>query len=296
MASELKHIKINSKIAQGAFGEVYYGEDESTGTKLAVKVEKKAVGLQLKHEFAVYRRLAGPNTPHVYEFGKVLIKDTYVSCMTMEVLGPSLEKVFVKMGRFFTMKTILMIGKRCLQRIEHLHTKHLLHRDIKPDNFVVDQTESKIYLIDYGLAKEYRNPQTLIHRPYRDDKNLTGTARYSSVNTHRGIEQSRRDDLESLGYIMVYFAKGKLPWQGLKAETKYEKYAKIAKVKAETPLEVLCEGLPPIFEYMTEIRRLEYESQPDYKKMYAILENGLRTEGQRDDSCFDWLPLTYQST
>lgn len=290
MSTELTNIKILSKIAQGAFGEIYECVDRANDTRLAIKIEKKACVFQLKHEYMIYRKLASPHTPQVYEYGKIIFRGEFVNCMTMELLGLSLEKLFIRQGRHFSVKTVLMVGKACLGRIEALHYKHLMHRDIKPDNFVTDIHMRKIYLIDYGLSKFYRNPKTLVHIPYRTDKNLTGTARYASLNTHHGIEQSRRDDLESLGFLMVYLLCGRLPWQGLKAETKCEKYARIKKVKEDTSVFELCEGLPnEIYLYMVHVRSLGYEESPDYAYLESILEAGLRARGFEDDGVFDWL-------
>lgn len=290
MPTELKNIKIISRISQGAFGEIYECIDKQTGTRLALKVEKKTSVFQLKHEFAVYKRIIGTDTPKVYEYGKIEVGNAYLSCMTMELLGTSMEKLYNSLNRTFSMKTVFMIGKACLGRIEYLHHHHYVHRDIKPDNFMTDKTMTRIHLIDYGLSKEYRNPGTLLHRPLRKDKNLTGTARYASVNTHVGYEQSRRDDLESLGFMLIYFMKGELPWQGLKAETKFEKYALIKEVKQKTTIYSLCEGLPnEIYLYMIHVRNLQYEECPNYEYLESLFEGGLRLRGLEDDGMYDWL-------
>lgn len=148
--------------------------------------------------------------------------------MVISLLGPSLEHLFNYCKQKFTLQTTLMFAIQALERIEHIQSCDFLHRDIKPDNFLVGNSKANmIYLIDFGLAKRFRNPKTGQHIPWKENKNLTGTARYASLFTHLGYEQSRRDDLEGLGYVMLYFLKGELPWQGLKAKNKSEKYAKI---------------------------------------------------------------------
>ncbi len=126
-------------------------------------------------------------------------------------------------------------------RVEHVHSRSFIHRDMKPENFVmgIGKYCNKLYIIDFGLAKRYRDARTRVHIAYREDKNLTGTARYASVNAHLGIEQSRRDDLESLGYVIMYFMRSNLPWQGLKAATKKQKYERISQKKLDTTVEVL---------------------------------------------------------
>jgi casein kinase 1 alpha len=162
--------------------------------------------------------------------------------LVMDLLGPSLEDLFNFCSRRFTIKTVLMLADQMIGRIEYVHCKSFIHRDIKPDNFLmgIGRHCNKLFLIDFGLAKKFRDARTRMHIGYREDKNLTGTARYASINAHLGIEQSRRDDMESLGYVLMYFNRGCLPWQGLKAATKKQKYEKISEKKMSTPVEVLC--------------------------------------------------------
>ena len=169
--------------------------------------------------------------------------------MVMELLGPSLEDLVKHCENRLSLKTVLMIADQMLQRIEYVHAKNFLHRDIKPDNFLIglNKKAHMIYMIDFGLAKRFRNSKTGDHIPYRDGKSLTGTARYASVNTHIGVEQSRRDDIEGIGYVLMYFLKGKLPWMGIQAKTKDEKYEKIKDKKISVTVEQLCKGYPKEF-------------------------------------------------
>lgn len=166
---------------------------------------------QLEYENKLYRLLrGGPGIPDIYWYG---IEGDY-KAMVMELMGHSLEDLFQYCGRKLTLKTVCMLADQMISRLEYMHTNNFLHRDMKPDNFLMGNGNKRgtCFMIDFGLSKRYKDAKTGEHIPYRDNKSLTGTARYASVNTHIGIEQARRDDMESIGYILLYFLKGSLPW------------------------------------------------------------------------------------
>ncbi|KAG8070488.1 hypothetical protein GUJ93_ZPchr0006g41479 [Zizania palustris] len=187
-----------------------------------------------------------------------------------------------------------MLADQMITRVEFIHSKGYLHRDVKPDNFLMGlgRKANQVYIIDFGLAKRYRDSTTNRHIPYRENKNLTGTARYASCNTHLGIEQSRRDDLESIGYVLLYFLRGSLPWQGLKAATKKQKYDKISEKKLATPIEVLCKSHPVEFaSYFHYCHSLTFDHRPDYGFLRRLFRDLSDREGYQFDHVFDWTLL-----
>jgi serine/threonine protein kinase len=196
--------------------------------------------------------------------------------MVMELLGPSLEDLFNRCRRRFSLKTVLKIADQLLDRLDTLHERHLIHRDIKTNNFVIGlgSKANMIYCVDFGMSKRYRDPKTLQHTPFCDWKSLSGTPRYASINNHLGIRPTRRDDLEALAYILIYFLKGSLPWQGLKAKTEKEKYKLILKKKQETSIDALCHGCPAEFaEFVQYTRTLKFDEQPDIPRWRKIFRD-----------------------
>lgn len=289
--------RLGRKIGSGSFGEIYLGTNISTNEEVAIKLENvKTKHPQLLYESKLYRILqGGTGIPNVRWFG---VEGDY-NVLVMDLLGPSLEDLFNFCSRKLSLKTVLMLADQMINRIEFVHGKSFLHRDIKPDNFLMGlgRRANQVYVIDFGLAKKYRDTSTHQHIPYRENKNLTGTARYASMNTHLGIEQSRRDDLESLGYVLMYFLRGSLPWQGLKAGTKKQKYEKISEKKVSTSIESLCRGYPTEFaSYFHYCRSLRFDDKPDYAYLKRIFRDLFIREGFQFDYVFDWTILKYQQS
>jgi serine/threonine protein kinase len=276
------------KLGEGSFGQIYEANYKKEKYALKFEERKKDYNL-LQNEAAIMNYLKGPNIPFVKSYG---FNNKY-NILVMQLLGKSLEELLME-RKNFSLKTVCMLGYQMINILEFIHERHILHRDVKPDNFVMglDELSENVYLIDFGLAKKYRSMTTLIQYPLTKKDKLTGTARYASINALKGYEHSRRDELESVGYILVYFLKGKLPWQRIKANTKEEKYKKILEKKIEISSNELCKGLPKEFENFLEYtKQLKYEERPNYNILRKLLDNIMKRKNYNYDYIYDWTTL-----
>ncbi|CCH40794.1 Casein kinase I [Wickerhamomyces ciferrii] len=288
------HYRVGKKIGEGSFGIIFEGVNLLNNQQVAIKFEpRRTEAPQLRDEYRAYRILAGSSgIPRAYYFGQEGLHNILV----IDLLGPSLEDLFEWCGRRFSPKTVAQVAKQMISRVQTIHDKDLIFRDIKPDNFLIGKSGSTnantIHIVDFGMAKYYRDPKSKQHIPYRERKSLSGTARYMSINTHLGREQSRRDDLESLGHVFLYFLRGSLPWQGLKAPTNKQKYEKIGEKKRSTPVADLVYGLPSQFgDYLTYVRNLAFEQHPDYDYLRSLMDNALQSIDEISDGYYDWMSL-----
>ncbi|XP_037937667.1 casein kinase I-like [Teleopsis dalmanni] len=286
-----KKYKCIKKLNSGAFGKVYLGENTQSGEKVAIKLESQKENSKfLQYEYYFYSKLSdGIGIPKVEYYGK----EKKNNALVMTLLGPSLESFFSFCGKKFTLHTVCLLADQMIDRIEFIHSKGIIHRDIKPENFLTGLLEesSLIYLVDFGFSDLYRDSVTNEHIECVDNETFYGTMDFSSCNALQNKTQSRRDDIEALGYVLIYFLKGKLPWHNITAETSRQQADKVLEMKLSASINDLCKGIDDIFNvYMSHCRSLDFKETPDYRYLKDIFRFKLANMRIRLTSTFDWIP------
>ena len=259
---------LSEKINEGAFGKIFLGYHKESKEEIIIKIENQDETNLLLHEARIYNFLKNTKgIPKLRSFGS----EGKYAYLILDKLYKSLEEL----KNLCSLILVIKIAIEMINRLEILHNKNIIHRDIKPENFMISTKDNIIYLIDFGLSKLYKENGK--HIKFKESNTLIGTARYASINNHKGYEYSRRDDLESLGYIFIYLLNRKLPWQGLKISSNKKKFEKIGQIKEETSLDTLCDNIPHEFkEYLEYCRNLKFQEKPDYEFLKNIFNNLLK--------------------
>jgi len=264
--------KVIEKIGEGTFGTIYKGENVRTNEQVAIKVEPIANQTKLiKNESIIYNYLKNINgIPSVKWFGK----DEINYYMVIDLLGHSLQTI-KEHKRVFSLKATFQIGIQIVNLLKSIHEKGLIHRDIKPDNFLfgLGERKTQIYMIDFGLCKSFLNNDRT-HIDMKKSQNLIGSQTYASINAHNYDELSRRDDLESACYMLIYFVLGKLAWNNLNTNTKTNTNANIIiKQMKENIINADKDKQVPVIlmNILQYVRSLTFKEEPDYIYIIDIL-------------------------
>jgi len=286
-------IVLRNKIGSGAFSKVYLGENLENQKLIAVKTERVGgKGHIVLREGKVLTLICSKGRkegiPEIYWYGSI----EGAGFMAFELLGPNLESLRGSCNKKFSLKCVLMIAHQMLQRLEYLHSCGFLHCDLKPANFAIGYGDKShiIYLIDYGLCVPFKDLKTGEHKPFKEGKTLQGNMRFASANAQLGAEQSRRDDLESLFYVLMYLYKGKFPWDEETCLNKAQNYLHVMENKMSFPPELLCKGLPDEFlTFFTYCKELSFKEKPDYEYLKGLILMAMKNNGLVYDFGFDWI-------
>lgn len=280
--------KLIRKLDEGTFGKVYLGLNVKAKEVVAIKMESKNNPLYFLETEAYYLYiLKGIGIPKLISYGQ---NERY-NILVETLLGKSLQRLFINNNRYLCLKDVSMIAIQIIERLKFIHSKYIIHRDIKPENFMFGYDDPFIiYLIDFGLSKKYRSSRTGKHVKFSVPKRITGTARFSSLNSLRGCQVSRRDDLESAAYVIIYLMRGGLPWENIEILNKYDKYRKIYRLKVLYTPEKLCKDLPKeVAEFLRYCRSLDFEQEPNYDYCISLFNNILIKIGTYNDLMFSWI-------
>lgn len=276
--------KIKRKLGAGSFGEIYEGENIKNGKRCAIKVERlKTQVPQLNSESKVYSLLSGSvNVPTLYYFG-IEIK---TCALVIDFLGQSLDSLRTSCSGRLPLKSVLMLAPQMISSLQFLHQMNLIHGDVKPENFMLGMgnNENKVYVIDFGLSRFYRDSTTHQHIPFTEHNSFSGTARYASISALRGNEQSRRDDMESLAYVWLFLLKGTVPWVNVEGNTLNEKHDRMCLMKLKSNPDQLFKDLPSEFAtYLKEVRKLRFQDEPNYARYRKLFYDAFIRLGYKFD-------------
>ena len=282
-----KKYKILKLITTSKFSSTYEGININTKEKVAIKLEEKNKYNLLEKEAFTLFAIKGYGIINLISFGK----NKKYNIMVLPLLGKSLNKFFINNNRNFCLLDICLIGLQCIERIEWIHKNYIIHRDIKPDNFLFDLKDPRIiYLIDFGLSKKYRSKRTLKHIKNSYVNKVVGTIRYASVNSMKGFEMSRRDDLESFYYMIIFFLLKNLPWQNIKGKTLGEKYLEILEIKREFNIDdykmIIPNEIIKMFKY---VKNLKFDEEPNYFMIKNSFRSILYGMGHSELDTFSWI-------
>ncbi|KAG1826510.1 kinase-like domain-containing protein [Suillus variegatus] len=266
--------RLRDVMGSGSYAVVYHAWNIMKDDAVAIKLELIANhSSSVQHEYAILKRLkGGVGIPRALWFGR----ESAYHALVLDLLGPSLHDIFLTHNRKFSLHTVVNLGDQLLSRLEYIHSHNYVHGDIKPQNVLVGlgHLRHTAFIIDFGIAKEYWDTTTKVHIPFRRNQRLTGTPAFASLNNHLGVDPGRRDDLESLTYMLIYLLCGSLPW--LTSDHEKLSSCSILERKVNTTIEVLCDGIPVEFaSILIYTRSLAFSEDPDYGHLRSLL-HGLR--------------------
>jgi serine/threonine protein kinase len=284
IGQDINKYTITRYIGSGSFGNVFEARNKHTNECVALKIPikngERDGQSSVLDEAKIYKHIASP------ENGVANMKITTCrskKIIVMDLLGPNLESLLTESKRL-SLKSVILLAIKMLDVMKYIHTCGYIHRDIKPDNFVIGaEDKRRLFCIDFGLAKRYLTKADN-HIKFTEKKKFCGTARYASIAAHRHEEQGRKDDLESIGYILVYLFKGRVPWQGIKHKDKIRRYELIGERKAEMSEEELCSGMPKEFcIYLKYVRNMDFDEKPHYSALKKMFERLYEGRGYKND-------------
>ncbi|KAL7789071.1 casein kinase 1 [Trichoderma ceciliae] len=286
--------RLDGIIGQGGFGSVYIATDLKTNQIVAVKVQQLPANSSpsqiddLEHESYYYNLLSNhPGIAALHDNGR----EEEFEFMVCELLGASLQSLFYHCGKRFSLKTTLMLADQLIQRLEVFHSRNFLHRDVKPDNFAMGfgkENGKIVYILDFGLVGNFAHDENYVAAP---SYAFCGTYYWASIATHLDRSQSPKDDLESLAYMLIYFARGSLPWKGCADDNEPTNIVRerITKLKLALPIELICKDLPSEFgRHLKYVRSLRYNDRPNYAKLRDMYRRLMKRLGHQYDGVYDW--------